>query len=88
MPTATPTKDDRLTVRFDTVTATAFPARGRNALQPFGTVLSYVEQPGTTPTGGRYTRRQFKFRAPGGRVWFGTLPKDNPRPVVRMRPAS
>ncbi len=76
----------RLTVRFDTDRVEALVARGRNAGQKIGTVLHYVEEPRKTPTGGRYTARQFTLRTPGGDLWFGTLPKDSD--IVKLRPAT
>lgn len=82
----TATDERRLTVRFDTVNYQAVVPRGRNAGQRIGTVLHYVETPRETPSGGKYTARQFTLRTPGGDLWFGTLPKDSD--IVRLRPAT
>lgn len=77
-------KDDRLVVRFDTDNAQALIARGPNAGKPIGVVLHYIETPAKTPSGGKYTRRQFTLRTPDGRKWVGTLKKDSN--IVRCRP--
>lgn len=87
MTTAVPSPDDRITVRirFENEVPVAYLPRGRNARLPFGRITHYVERPGKTPTGGRYTSRKFTLRAPGGRVWYGTMKKDSD--IVRCRPA-
>lgn len=65
--------DSHLMVRFNPATVTTHVAYGPKAGAPYGVVLHFVEAPRKTPTGGRYTARQFTLRDPDGVLWWGSL---------------
>jgi len=73
----------RLTVRFNSTTLKISKASGNRWALKGAVVLRYVEEPATTPTGGRYTRRALTVRTSDGRRWFGTL--KNGTDVVKLR---